>query len=265
MRPILTTTGVLALAALLAAVPAARADEWDVGTDVDTDNVPATVNVLRHGSEQVHDMTGVATPAGDQDWYRLPAHPFSSYEFVLNGMTSDLNFSSTNVQRFLPGGTTPVQAADFLEGGGVLSMSWLGPVGTLFVEHFVRVQGPGCGAACDGNDRYRARFFDTTYTIPRFNNSGTQTTTLLLQNATYRGCSLTMYFLRQDGTLISASAPSTMSPYQLLVVPTANTLPNTSGTVRIGHTCGYGGLTGKAVAIEPSTGFTFDTALQHRP
>ena len=27
------------------------------------------------------------------------------------------------------------------------------------------------------------------------------------------------------------------------------------------HTCGYGGLAGKAVALEPATGFTFDTSL----
>jgi hypothetical protein len=262
MRSMRTTTTILALSALLTAAPA-RADEWDQGAD--SDNFPGTSNVLRHGSEQVHDLTGVATPAGDQDWYLVAAHPFSSYEFALDGMTGELAFSSTNVQRFLFGGTSPVQAADVLEAGGVLSMSWLGPAGTTLVQHFVRVQGPGCGATCDPNDRYRARFFDTTYTIPRFNNSGTQTTTLLLQNATDRACALTTYFLRPDGTLISASPAATLNPYQLLVVPTASTLPGTSGSVRIAHTCGYGGLTGKAVAIEPSTGFTFDTALQHRP
>jgi hypothetical protein len=35
--------------------------------------------------------------------------------------------------------------------------------------------------------------------------------------------------------------------------------------VRIRHLCGYGGLAGKAVSIEPATGFTFDTPLEHRP
>ena len=35
----------------------------------------------------------------------------------------------------------------------------------------------------------------------------------------------------------------------------------TSGSIIVAHTCGYGGLAGKAVALEPSTGFTFDTAL----
>jgi hypothetical protein len=74
-----------------------------------------------------------------------------------------------------------------------------------------------------------------------------------------------MYFLRQDGTLISASSAGSVNPHQLLLVPTANALPNQAGSVRVGHTCGYGGLTGKAVSIEPSTGFTFDTVLQHRP
>jgi len=253
----------LALSSVLVPCPAARADEWDQGAD--SDNFPGTDNTLRHGSEQVHDMTGAPTPAGDQDWYLLPAHPFSSYEFVLDGMTGELDFVPPSVQRFITGGTSPLQSAEVLENGGVLSMSWFGPVVPGPISQFVRVQGAACGASCDGNDRYRARFFDTTYTIPRFNNSGTQATVLLLQNATDRPCVITMYFLRQDGTLISASSAGSVNPHQLLLVPTANALPNQSGTVRVGHTCGYGGLTGKAVSIEPSTGFTFDTVLQHRP
>jgi hypothetical protein len=262
MRPIRTTTAVLALSALLTPC-AARADEWDQGTD--SDNFPATDNTLRHGSEQVHDMTGTVGGGGDQDWYLLPAHPFSSYELVLDGMTGELDFVPASVQRFVTGGTAPEQSAEVLEAGGVLSMRWFGPVVPGPVSEFVRVQGASCGTTCDTNDRYRVRFFDTTYTIPRFNNSGTQATVLLLQNATDRSCILTMYFLRQDGTLISASSAGIVNPHQLLVVPTANTMPGQSGSVRVGHTCGYGGLTGKAVSIEPSTGFTFDTALQHRP
>jgi hypothetical protein len=33
----------------------------------------------------------------------------------------------------------------------------------------------------------------------------------------------------------------------------------TSGTIVLYHDGGYGGLTGKAVALEPATGFSFDT------
>jgi hypothetical protein len=31
------------------------------------------------------------------------------------------------------------------------------------------------------------------------------------------------------------------------------------------HTCGHGGLSGKAVSVEPATGFTFDTPFVHLP
>jgi hypothetical protein len=261
MRSIRTKAALLALSALLSA-GAVRADEWDQGAD--PDNFPGTDNALRHGSEQVHDVSG-NFPNADQDWYLLTAHPFSSYEFVIDGMTGEIDFGPTSMQRFLAGGTNPEQSGELVD-AGILSMRFFGPVtpGGV-VTHFTRIQGASCGTTCDANDRYRVRFLDTTYTIPRFNNSGTQSTVLLLQNASDRACIITSYFLRQDGTLISASSAGLVNPNQLLVVPTANTMPNQSGTVRVGHTCGYGGLTGKAVSIEPSTGFTFDTILQHRP
>ena len=50
----------------------------------------------------------------------------------------------------------------------------------------MRVRGAACGTACSTSDTYRVRFYDTTYTVPRFNNSGTQATVLLVQNATDR-------------------------------------------------------------------------------
>jgi hypothetical protein len=39
------------------------------------------------------------------------------------------------------------------------------------------------------------------------------------------------------------------------------TLAGESGSARVAHFGGVGALAGKAVALEPSTGFTFDTAL----
>jgi hypothetical protein len=38
-----------------------------------------------------------------------------------------------------------------------------------------------------------------------------------------------------------------------------------SGTLTISHDAGYGGLVGKAVALEPATGFAFDTPLIAKP
>ncbi len=37
-----------------------------------------------------------------------------------------------------------------------------------------------------------------------------------------------------------------------------------SGILTVSHGGGYAALVGKAVAVEPSTGFTFDTALEPR-
>jgi hypothetical protein len=88
----------------------------------------------------------------------------------------------------------------------------------------------------------------------------------MIQNATDGSCSLQINFFEASGALLEdASIGDTLGPRGLLVV---NTLPfagGQSGSVRVAHTCGYGGLSGKAVSIEPLTGFTFDTAMVTRP
>jgi hypothetical protein len=38
-----------------------------------------------------------------------------------------------------------------------------------------------------------------------------------------------------------------------------------SGSITVAHDAPYGVLTGKAVALEPSSGFSFDTPMQTRP
>jgi hypothetical protein len=53
-----------------------------------------------------------------------------------------------------------------------------------------------------------------------------------------------------------------MAPKAAFVVNTT-TIPGVSGsgTVTVSHDGGYGALAGKAVAVESTTGFVFDTAL----
>ena len=55
----------------------------------------------------------------------------------------------------------------------------------------------------------------------------------------------------------------TLPPRGLLVLNTS-TLPalaGGSGSALVAHDGGYGALAGKAVALEPGTGFTFDTPI----
>ena len=220
--------------------------------------------MLLHGSEQIHDMA-VVGGLPDQDWYLTANRSFSSYSAVIDGMTGDLDLSSVDMQRLDVAGTAVLESALVSDFGGNLSLNWLvGEVASPPSANFVRVQGAACGTNCNGSDRYRMRFYETTYAIPRFNNSGTQATVLLIQNLTDRSCRMASYFIGASGNLIS-STEITLTPRQLDVFPTTFSAANQAGSVRIAHTCGYGGLAGKAVSVEPATGFTFDTQMVHRP
>ena len=95
---------------------------------------------------------------------------------MVDAFTGDLDLRAAGVQR-LNGTQVVQQDADVLEGGGVVSLSWF-RAGSTDETNFVRVAGAACTQFCNNLDTYRVRFYDTTYTVPRFNNSGTQTTVL---------------------------------------------------------------------------------------
>jgi hypothetical protein len=129
---------------------------------------------------------------------------------------------------------------------------------------FLRVRSTQCGTDCGPDDVYRVRSFDTTCAVPRFNNVTGQATVLLLQNASAMAFSGTIDFWDATGAL-RASVPFALAPRGTLVHNTALTVPDLSGSITIMHEGGYGDLSGKAVSIEPATGFTFDTPLVPRP
>src|SRR5688572_26337958 len=182
----------------------------------------------------------------------------SSYQMVIDGQTGDVDLQSGDFQRIAQTGAI-LQNAVATDAGGVLALSWIQEQSAD--TQLVRVMGAACNAACDGNDRYRVRFYETTYTIPRFNNTATQTTLLLIRNDTDRECEAAYYLVTSTGVVATGGD---LFPHGMNVINTAEFAPNQSGSERIAHDCGYGGFTGKAVAIEPATGFTFDTLMRHR-
>ena len=126
----------------------------------------------------------------------------------------------------------------------------------------------GCGTDCGVDDVYRLRFYETTLAGPRFNNSGSQTTVLLLQNSTDATVDAAIHFWSPDGTLLATHVPSPpLAPKTTLVLDTAQVpgLAGTSGSITVAHAAPHGGLSGKTVALEPATGFSFDTPLLPRP
>jgi hypothetical protein len=139
------------------------------------------------------------------------------------------------------------------------ALRWQNATSTT-ADGWIRVSGASCGTTCTSNDQYRFRFYETTYSIPRFNNSGTQVTVLNVASMVPFSCSATFHFYNSAGTHLGTTT-NTFSARELYVLNTSASFPASSGSIIVTHTCGYGGLTGKAVSVEPATGFTFDTPL----
>jgi hypothetical protein len=135
--------------------------------------------------------------------------------------------------------------------------------GTL--SDFVRVDAvnAACGNACTTDPQYTIRMWETTGSIPRFSNSGTQVTVLLLQNPTDYTISGTVFFWDTGGASMGSQGTS-LGARQLLVLDTSAVAPGASGAVTITQNGRFGDLQGKTVALEPAAGFSFDTPMSYR-
>ena len=247
---------VLGLGFALASGRAAMADVWDVQTQ--NDNTPASENELVHGSDQLHDLGALAGPAADNDWYQISQKPYSSYEVVVDATSGDIG-TGLLVTRTDATGTTVVQSSDPVGVGYSRSLRWMNDTAASVDNQRVHVVSGSCTTNCGADDVYRLRAYDTTYAIPRFNNLSSQVTILLLQNPTNYTITGTVHFWSSTGADLG-TAPINLAPKNLMVLPTQTVAPG-SGAVTIAHTGRYGDLSGKTVALEPATGFSFDSPM----
>jgi hypothetical protein len=266
----------LSLAAGLALVggqSAYASDYWDVGTI--TDNHFTTHNELTHGTSQQHDLEvngGAEGIVADQDWYIVASYPTSSYEAVIDGTSGDIGF--VVFERYASDGTTflgdsseanPTGGAGFSR-----SMRWQNTAtGGLPDKQFLRVQSGGCTTDCSPAAQYHIRFYETTVSVPRFNNASSQVTVLIIQNSTTWttiAISGIVYFWDVAGNLLD-SFPFSKNGSGALVLNTATVAgaAGQGGTITIAHDGGYGNLAVKAVALEPATGFSFDSPGLYKP
>jgi hypothetical protein len=246
-----------AAAVLLAAAPARAIDVWDQATEAD--NSSGTDNGITHGTEQTHDL-GANAGVADQDWYTLDSAGRSSYEVVIDGTTGDMNLSGSDVQRLASSGSTVLQDSAPLAGYSRV-LRWANG-SSAAEENFIRIQGASCGTICSANDQYRIRMYETTYSIPRFNNSASQVTVLNVASMVPFSCAASFHFYNNAGSFLGTQT-NNFTARELFVLNTSTLAfaNGVSGSIIVAHNCGYGGLAGKAVALEPATGFTFDTAL----
>jgi hypothetical protein len=177
-------------------------------------------------------------------------------------------------------GTGDLLAVDLVESDGTVvasgynmhptgvdrSVTFRNDTATANNDRQIRVSSPFCNPCTATDSDYTIRLFDTTYNVARFNNAGTQTTVLILQNSMDRSVSATVHFFNPGGTLLASQGVS-LAAHGVSVVntPTIPGVAGVAGSMILTSSGGYGALTGKTIALEPSTGFAFETLLSARP
>jgi hypothetical protein len=215
---------------------------------------------LTHGYRSTETFAVGVLP---ENLHRIHQEPHSSYEVVVDSTSGDIGDPPT----------TPVKL-DRIDGVGTVlgtsvgagptqSLRWANTSSTANSGDLVRVASTTCTTNCGADDQYRIRAYDTTYAIARFNNSATQTTNVVIQNATAASVDVKIYFWNASGTLIYTH-PATLAAKSEQVLGTAGFVPNASGSITIANNAPYGRLSGKAVATEAASGFTFDTLMAPR-
>ena len=248
--------------AFFGARSASATDYWDLGSS--TDSGSSTDNELVHGTSQQHDLQANAGPIPDQDWYAVTSYPRSSFEAVIDSTGGDLNLVSSDFQRLAFDQTTVLQSSEFANISGLgrsVALRWQNASSTVFANYLV-AQSASCGITCGTEDQYHIRFYDTTVAVPRFNNASGQVTVLIIQHAAElpRPIAGTVFFYNAVGAVVGSSTFN-LGQDAVLVLNTA-TVPGAAGVggaIKIAHDGGYGSLAVKSVALEPATGFSFDS------
>jgi hypothetical protein len=262
--PLAVAVGVVAWCA----PPSEALDRWEIATvsSPSADGNSQTGNEPRHGDVQTaHDFHTTT----DQDWVRIRTHPRRSYEVRVSSGTvpwasgscpalqcATLAMVDAAGNVMMPGGSDGVPTGP----AGFSSVRW--GTADLTETYYVR--------AMNATDlttlTYDLTFRETTLFLPRFNNTGSQGTVMIVQNAHATSVAGHIHFYDAGGQHLHSQTFG-LAPNATLVFAT-NSIPalqNVSGSATVAHTAPYGGLAGKAVALEPATGFTFDTALTPLP
>jgi hypothetical protein len=244
---------------LSGATNAVVADAQGAATILDDDGVSQSTLEVSHGTDLRADFTG-----GVPDLYRISQRPLSSYEALLDEAAGDAH-PGLLFERLAADGVTVAQTAAPVGTGSALSLRWQNTtVGTLNGEH-LRLRSASCGAACGPDDVYRLRVYETTLYLARFNNTGTQITVVVLQNPTGQPVSGRLHFWSVSGVLLVSHSVN-LGPRSTAVLNSASlpALQGEGGSLTVSHDAPYAVLAGKTVALEPATGFSFDSPLEPR-
>jgi hypothetical protein len=191
--------------------------------------------------------------------------PFTSWEAVVDGVSGDVAPGLT-LERLGADNSTVLQSGVTEGTGAAVSLRFQNRLDAAIAGQHLRVRSGACGTDCGADDVYRLRLRETTLRISRFNNSLLQFTVMLLQNTTTAPVDATIDFWSEGGERIT-SRPATIPPHGVLVLDTWNVpgLAFVSGSATVTNDAPFGALIGKAVALQPSGGFSLDAPLEYRP
>jgi hypothetical protein len=235
-------------------------DDAAAGLILDDDAVPLSSLELTHGS-----VLRADAGAGTADFYRLAQAPRASYEVVLDAVSGDA-VPGLALARLAADNATVLQTAAAGGTGSAMSLRWQNTAPAAVAAEHLRVGGAACGAGCGADDAYRLRAYETTVSVPRFNNANGQGSVLVLQNTGGSAVAGTAYFWSAAGQLL-AESPLALGARASIALNLTGVpgLVGQSGTVTLASNAPYGALAGKVVALEPATGFSFDSPLAYRP
>ncbi|OGP90312.1 MAG: hypothetical protein A2156_12040 [Deltaproteobacteria bacterium RBG_16_48_10] len=246
-------------------------DAWDSAVSNWDDTATMTENILYHAAPWQHHDTEVKTGqiVPDQDWYIVYTEPYRSYEVQVVNTDGDINISvSADVARYNADGSVKLQDAGYLTPGvsNLRGLRWISTGNnkeTIAVKDF--------GVWSHPTSIYDIKLFETTLFCPRFNNAGSQVSVIIIQAAarTFEQCDYKIYFFDESGNYLHEYGlffgPPWATDSDVFLLSSFTELQGKKGSARIAHACGYGAITAKLVALEPSTGFSFDTPCSYLP
>jgi subtilisin-like proprotein convertase family protein len=240
-------------------------DNQALGTIYDDDGAGSSDRVpgLSHGFEIYTHLVSPNPTVPDVDVYLMRREAYSSYEIVVDAASGDV--SPVSLQRFGTSGTSAIESVP-IGVGPARSLRWAHDSSTTDDKPIaITVRSGGCTTDCGADDTYRLRAYDTTRSITRFNNANSQVSVLILQSSGEYPTQATILFWSPTGTLLHRETQG-LAPRGSLALST-HTIPalqGASGSLTVIHDARYGDLTGKVVTIEPATGFSFDSPMNHR-